>query len=1082
MIEKTIPDRKIRVNFPRERDAPDRTDGLAPALRPQLNSCAMLRRCDRYLLREMTGPFLIALAGLVLFILLNIILSLSDLMVDRGVGMLTLLKLVILKMPSLLVVAVPMAGLFAVFLGLGRLGHDREIVAFESIGIPLRRLLLPLIIAAALVSVVDFAVYNFVVPASEHAYQSAIRNVIFREGAPRITSNAFFKGTKGQFFYVRRYDEEDRTLYGIHIYDTTGTLFPQAGTRLALVTAAEGRWTGTAWELGEGNVYGFDSDGLLVYSGGFDRMTIPLNEGVEEVLSQSRTPSEMGISELRERIARGRENGQRVDEYIVETHLKFSLPLATAVFVLLGGAVSLAFGPRSRAVGIVIGLGLIALFQGILWWTQTLGRRGAMDPALAAWIPDLIFGLVGLFLFLRVDRLAYRDLLSRIRSRLAILSILVLAIGFIARGEGLPLHLECDELFISSDRTEIHAEGNVRASFEESRIEADRLDLVKEEGTWRLAAGGSVRLISGDVLSLAAESVTAYMTESNGVMKTRRMEGDSFHGQSRFTNSAGDEETISFTGKRGAVTFDNEGGAELFEAEGAEITTCDCCSLPLHRQPYTLKAARLLLYPEKLLVASGLTAYVAGIPAFWLPIYVRPLEETLASPLFPAIGKSGLHGWFVKWSLPFFVSRNLYGTVLVDFFSRFVEFGLGGEVRYSGMAGDGRIYAYYFPAKVGEERAELDLKHAIDLGSGWRMTGRFSYAKAGGDLDLSFAFALEGVEDWGDLSLRLSRKTEETSGRIEERIPELNVDLKGYRIHGITIRPGFSAGWFRESVEGSLEASLRLSGTIEATIDPLEVQGFSISPSTGLEVAWYVGPGGERRDRETLSFTTSAKRDGISLDWESSFVRGKSPFTFDQGSTEHRLEWRLEREGALRISLSGAISLAEGPGPIDGTISWGERADWRLDFELDPLAGELSSTRLSGKWEGDGLELSWKIPYFPEEGRFEAATIGVATSESGRSLELTLRLDPNDPSLESAKLAAEIESESGWGASLGVTYSPPATVFRAIEYGIFRDIADCVRVGIEQKEDEVWLYGSITAFPDAVLRYAPGSTSLKFGG
>jgi len=63
-----------------------------------------------------------------------------------------------------------------------------------------------------------------------------------------------------------------------------------------------------------------------------------------------------------------------------------------------------------------------------------------------------------------------------------------------------------------------------------------------------------------------------------------------------------------------------------------------------------------------------------------------------------------------------------------------------------------------------------------------------------------------------------------------------------------------------------------------------------------------------------------------------------------------------------------------------------------------------------------------------------------------------------------------------------VTYSPPATVFRAIEYGIFRDIADCVRVGIEQKEDEVWLYGSITAFPDAVLRYAPGSTSLKFGG
>src|SRR5512136_2437142 len=108
----------------------------------------MLRRSDRYVLREMTGPFALALAGLVLFILLNIILSLSDLMVDRGVSMAALLRLVLLKVPSLLVVAVPMSVLFATFLGLGRMTHDREIVALESLGIPLRRVLLPLLVVS----------------------------------------------------------------------------------------------------------------------------------------------------------------------------------------------------------------------------------------------------------------------------------------------------------------------------------------------------------------------------------------------------------------------------------------------------------------------------------------------------------------------------------------------------------------------------------------------------------------------------------------------------------------------------------------------------------------------------------------------------------------------------------------------------------------------------------------------------------------------------------------------------------------------------------------------------------------------
>ena len=78
-----------------------------------------IRRSDRYVLREMIGPFLISLFGLLLFIVLNLILSLSDLMVDRGVGILTLLKLLVLKLPNLLVLALPVSGLFATFLGLG---------------------------------------------------------------------------------------------------------------------------------------------------------------------------------------------------------------------------------------------------------------------------------------------------------------------------------------------------------------------------------------------------------------------------------------------------------------------------------------------------------------------------------------------------------------------------------------------------------------------------------------------------------------------------------------------------------------------------------------------------------------------------------------------------------------------------------------------------------------------------------------------------------------------------------------------------------------------------------------------------
>jgi len=376
------------------------------------------RRFDRYLVREMVGPFVLALAGLVLFILLNVILSLSYLMVDRGIGVMTFLRLILYRVPAVLVLAVPMAALFATFLGLGRLGHDREIMAFESIGISLRRILLPLLLAASLVAGLDFVLYNWGVPAAEASFQSTFRGIIFSQAAPRITANEFFKGPEDQFFYVRRYDTDNGSMQDVFIYDITGRIFPQADTHVTILTAQEGQWIDPTLELSGGRIYGFNLDGEIVYSGEFENLAIPMEQSIEQVFARSKTPSEMGIGELLGRIRAARSNAQRTNEYVVELHLKLSLPLTTVVFVLLGGAFSLIFGTRSRAIGIVISLGLVGVFQGLLFLTQTFGQRGAMNPALAPWIPNLVFGVLGLVLFLWVDRLASRNLWNRLRRRL----------------------------------------------------------------------------------------------------------------------------------------------------------------------------------------------------------------------------------------------------------------------------------------------------------------------------------------------------------------------------------------------------------------------------------------------------------------------------------------------------------------------------------------------------------------------------------------------------------------------------------------------------------------------------------------
>ncbi|MFC2095189.1 LptF/LptG family permease [Candidatus Bipolaricaulota bacterium] len=381
-----------------------------------------LRRCDRYLLRQTLGPFLLALAGLSLFILLNLIMRVSELIADRGIGLTQLLRLLLFWMPEFIALAIPMAALFATFLGLGRLEHDREIMALESIGVSLRRILLPLLVAAIGASVLTFAISNWAVPASKQAAQRIYREILFSQSVPRISANTFFTGSNDQYFYVRQYNADDGSVDDVLIYDVTGRLFPQAESRVTMITADSGTWTGEDWELSAGRVYGFDRDGVLSYSGTFEELIIPVAQTADQIWAQSKTPSEMGIGELMARIQRARESGLPTNVSVVELHQRFALPLSAVLFVLVGGVVSLMFGSKNRSTGIIIGLLIIGLYQGTYFGLQVLGRSGVMNPVVAAWIPNVLFGLIGLLLFALVDRLASRDMWNRLRNRLPFLT------------------------------------------------------------------------------------------------------------------------------------------------------------------------------------------------------------------------------------------------------------------------------------------------------------------------------------------------------------------------------------------------------------------------------------------------------------------------------------------------------------------------------------------------------------------------------------------------------------------------------------------------------------------------------------
>ena len=1071
----------------------------------------VIRRCDRYVLREMIGPFLLSLFGLLLFILLNLILSLSDLMVDRGVGIGALIRLLVLKMPGLLVLALPVSGLFATFLGLGRLVHDREVMAFEVAGISLRRILLPLLLAAFLIGAVDFALYNWAVPSSEHAYQQALRGIIFRQGIPHVRANTFFKGPEGQFFYVRRYDEKTGSLRGVLVYDIEGKVFPQAEAAITIITAEEGVWEENAWGLHDGRVYGYDQDGTLIYNGTFEQLHVAVDRSGADFLFGSRTPSEMGIGELRSRIALLRESGLPADELIVECHLKAAIPLATLVFVLFGGAASLIFGWRSRAVGVVISLLLVGLFQGALLWTQTLGRRGIIPPSLAAWIPNILFGLVGVFLFLQLDRLSTRKMWTRLRRALPFVGLLLL-VGVLGWGEGIPVEITCEELFVSNDRRHVRADGDVRITYSETVLSAAHVTLdADEEDSWRLHAAGDIFLTVGEDFSLSGEELETHLVSEDGALVTREAAASHFRGSSQFVNSKGEEHLLLYQGEEGRIQFDFEGEVASIEVNESELTTCDCFGKPLRAQPYSIKTGKLLLYPNRLIVTFDLTVRSFGAPIFWLPVYVQPLKEALESPLFPAIGSSALHGWFLKWNLPFYLNEENYGAVLFDYFSRFQEVGLGAVLHYAFALQQGQARIYYFPTQVGDRVVEISLNHTAPLASGWEAGGGLDYKELGAQRDLSFAFSLDGELQGWKLRLNAERRREEEGETVHtiERLPEVSLSRSQIPLGPLTLVPQLGAGWFREwEDEALISESLRFDGSLEAALTSIVFLGFTLTPKASLRLTRYES-GTESQSREALTFSTWLGFAGMNLTYTYLQIVGRSPFSFDQLASTNRLTWRFSGEAWLSVRVEGGVDLASGTfDPLLLSADWSTWASSSLLARLDLTTATVEQITLSGRCEGGTNALAWEIPYKPPAERFEPLTFqangkseaGTATLRGrfdpveGRFIEATLEASFSlqkrwkigfsgryEPEKIEAALQTELRSDAGWGISLGGRYEKGQVGILDPSFGLFRDLCDCLRLGIESQSEQIWLYASVLAFPEAILRYAPTGAGLKVG-
>ena len=362
----------------------------------------------RYIFREIAISFFMILFVLTFVLLMGKILQIMDLIVNKGVSVFSVIKLIVLLLPALMTLTIPVALLIAILIAMGKFSADNEITALKTSGISLMQIFYPVAIASFATFIFTLIIINFLVPKSHFATKKLLFEIASQNASIGIKEKVFNADFQGLLLYADKISSNGHYMEGVmvsdnHIIDEPNTILAK---RAFLVSNPELMLI--KMRLENGSVHSVSSDFKNYRRIDFERYDINLNlsGNISSLGEESKTKSDMTLRELLQEMKKPGIEVKLLRQYAIQVHEKFSIPLSCIFFGLL----ALPLGIRShRAVksrGFAVGIILSTLYFVLRISGVALVETGNLSPEIGVWTPNIFFAIIGIYLFFT----AYREI------------------------------------------------------------------------------------------------------------------------------------------------------------------------------------------------------------------------------------------------------------------------------------------------------------------------------------------------------------------------------------------------------------------------------------------------------------------------------------------------------------------------------------------------------------------------------------------------------------------------------------------------------------------------------------------------
>ena len=366
----------------------------------------MRKIINRYILLEITVPFFIILFVLTFVLLMGRIFQITELIMNKGISVWSILNLIAHLMPNFLLFTLPIALLIAILIAMGRFSADNEITALKTSGVSLLQIYYPVAVASLVTFFITVVIGYYLVPHSNFATKKLLFELAQQNATIGIKEKTFNTNFRGLLFYADKIPTSGEYMEGVLVADRRLTGEPSTILAKKAYIVADPVTMIVKLRLADGSIHTVSPDlksyrkiDFKIYD-----IHLDLSYALAAISEEAKSSTEMTMTELLEKIRTPGLDAPVRRELSIEAHKKFSIPFSCIFFGLLAVPMGIRSHRAVKSRGFALGMIIVSAYYLLRIGGEALVETGYLPPSLGVWAPNIFFTVLGILLLIITHR------------------------------------------------------------------------------------------------------------------------------------------------------------------------------------------------------------------------------------------------------------------------------------------------------------------------------------------------------------------------------------------------------------------------------------------------------------------------------------------------------------------------------------------------------------------------------------------------------------------------------------------------------------------------------------------------------